>query len=694
MKKQYKIRAGKAHPLGATPDDGGVNFSIFSESAESIKLLLFEKHDDPVPFQIIEFDPKLHRTFHFWHVYVEGLKPGTSYGYLIDGPRDVSEGHRFNPNKLLIDPYSKGNTNILWDRVAACGDAENIAKSMRSVVIDWKNYNWDNDTNMNRPIRDSIIYEMHVGGFTKNPNSKVKNPGTFKGVIEKIPYLKDLGITAVELLPVFEFDSKEILKVKENGEVLKNYWGYSTYSFFAPHSMYCTSPEAGTHLDDFRDMVKALHKAGIEVILDVVFNHTNEGNHEGPTINFKGINNAIYYYLSQESREFYFDYSGCGNTLNCNHPAVEKFIIDCLRFWVEEMHVDGFRFDEGSILSRSETGEPLKHPPVIWELELSDTFADTKLIAEAWDAAGLYQIGGFPGYRWGEWNGRYRDTIRKFLKGEGGIVGEVANRIAGSADLYQNSRHSPNNSINFIACHDGMTIWDLVSYNAKDNWANGENNRDGVDDNWSWNSGVEGETDDADIIKFRKRRVKNFLATLLISTGVPMILSGDEVGKSQRGNNNVYCQDNELGWFDWSLTETNADLLRFAQLMIQFRSSQDALRRDDFYRGEINSRNLPDISWHGCKLNSPGWEDPTAKVLSFTLASFNKEQGDIHVMMNMHYEALDFELPSVEDRSWFRFVDTALDSPDDICEQANMKAFDESTYKVEPYSFVVLINFK
>ncbi len=694
MKKKYNVRAGRAHPLGATPDENGVNFSIFSESAESIKLLLFEKHDDSKPFQIIDFDPRIHRTFHFWHIYVESLKPGTSYGYLIDGPRELSGGHRFNPNKLLIDPYSKGNTNTLWDRVAACGEGDNIEKSMRSVVIDWKNYNWIDDIKINRPIKDSIIYEMHVGGFTKNPNSKAKNPGTFQGVIEKIPYLKKLGITAVELLPVFEFDSKEILTVKENGEILKNYWGYSTYSFFAPHSMYCTNPEEGTHLDDFRDMVKALHKAGIEVILDVVFNHTNEGNHEGPTINFKGINNAIYYYLSEESREFYFDYSGCGNTLNCNHPAVEKFIIDCLRFWVDEMHVDGFRFDEGSILSRSETGEPLKHPPVIWELELSDTFADTKLIAEAWDAAGLYQIGGFPGYRWGEWNGRYRDTIRKFLKGDAGIVGEVANRIAGSADLYQKTRHSPTNSINFISCHDGMTIWDLVSYNAKDNWANGENNRDGIDDNWSWNSGAEGDTDDLEIIKFRKRRVKNFIATLLISTGVPMILSGDEIGKSQRGNNNVYCQDNELAWFDWSLTESNSDLLRFTQLMIKFRTEQDSLRRDDFYCGEINSRNLPDISWHGCKLNSPGWDDTNAKVLAYTIASFNDKQGDIHVMMNMHYEALDFELPHAEKLRWYRFVDTALDSPDDISEKSKMKAFNESTYKVEPYSLVILINIK
>lgn len=694
MKKEYKVLPGVQHPLGATPDEKGVNFSLFSENAESVQLLLFENHNDKSPLKVIDFDPKINRTFHFWHLYVEGLKPGVSYGYKINGPNDKSSGHRFNPNKLLLDPYSKGNTNELWDRVSACGDEDNTDKSMRSIIIDWSKYDWKGDVKINRPMKDSIIYEMHVGGFTKNKNSGAKYPGAFKGVIEKIPYLKELGITAVELLPVFEFDSKEILKIKDDGEILRNYWGYSTFSFFAPHAAYCTTPDEGTHLDEFRDMVKELHKAGIEVILDVVFNHTNEGNHEGPVINFKGIDNIIHYYLSPESREFYFDYSGCGNTLNCNHPVVEKFIFDCLRFWVEEMHVDGFRFDEGSILSRGETGEPLKHPPILWNIELSEVFADTKLIAEAWDAAGLYQIGGFPGYRWGEWNGKYRDAVRRFLKGDGGIIGDVADRIAGSASIYQHSRHKPTNSVNFVACHDGMTLWDLVSFNSKNNWANGENNNDGIDDNLSWNSGFEGNTEDPAIISFRKRRVKNFLALLLLSNGVPMLLSGDETGKSQNGNNNVYCQDNELAWFDWDLTVKNKDLLRFTQMMIKFRKDNESLRRDDFFSGAINSRGVADISWHGVKLNNPGWNDPIAKALAFTVASFKIQEPDIHVMLNMHYEPLVFELPAIAKTKWYRFADTSLESPNDVVTKSKMKALSSNSYKVNEYSICILVNNK
>jgi isoamylase len=688
----YKTKSGKAHPLGATPDANGVNFSIFSENAISVKLLLFNKHNDLDPFLEIDIDHITNRTFHFWHVYVEGLKPGTHYAYRIDGQRDVSSGHRFNPNKILLDPYSKGNTNDLWNRVDACGEDDNLHSSMRSVVIDSGNYDWEGDTALNLPIKDSIIYEMHVRGFTKGEGSNVKHPGSFRGIIEKIPYLKSLGITAVELLPIFEFDSKEILKVKQNGEELSNYWGYSTYSFFAPHAMYCINPEVGNHINEFRDMVKALHKAGIEIILDVVFNHSSEGNHQGPTINFKGIDNSIYYYLSPESREFYFDFSGCGNTINCNHPVVEKFITDCLAYWINEMHIDGLRFDEGSILSRGEDGIPLKHPPVLWTLELAEIFSSTKLIAEAWDAAGLYQIGNFTGFRWSEWNGKYRDSCRRFLKGDVEQIGDVAARVAGSADLYQHSRHRPTNSINFMACHDGMTLMDLVSYNRKNNWANGEENNDGIDENLSWNSGIEGETDDQSIILFRKQRIKNFLSVLFLSTGVPMILSGDEVGKSQKGNNNVYCQDNDLAWFDWSLVDRNADLLRFTQKIIEFRRNCSNLRRSYFYLGNINERGLADISWHGCQLNSPGWYDDNSRVLAFTIASFVDSDPDIHVMMNMDSQNLDFEIPNIEDRKWYRFVDSSLDSPNDILSKNNVKLCKEKLYNVNSYSIAILIS--
>lgn len=685
------IEKGKAHPLGCKPDASGVNFSVYSEHATDIELLIFDSHLDTEPIFTAKFDPVLNRTFNMWHVYIKNLKPGAHYAYRTDGNQNLQSGHRFNPKKVLIDVYSKGNNNHLWDRAAATTNEDNLATSMRSVVVDAAGYDWEGDQPLGYELQDSIIYEMHVGGFTKSPTSNVENPGTFSGIIEKIPYLKSLGVTAVELLPVFQFDDKEILRILPDGTVLKNYWGYSTVGFFSPHPAYCVTPEEGSHITEFRDMVKALHKEGMEVILDVVFNHSNEGNHQGPTISFKGFDNRVYYYLVPDNREFYFDYSGCGNTINCNHPAVALFILDCLRFWVMEMHIDGFRFDEGSVLSRGEDGNPLRHPPVLWALELDRSFADTKLIAEAWDAAGLYQIGSFTGYRWSEWNGKYRDALRKFIKGIPGVIGDVADRIAGSSDIYSQHRHKPTNGINFISCHDGFTMMDLVSYNEKHNSANGEDNRDGINDNVSWNSGVEGETDSPEIIKFRKKRIKNFAAILFCSQGVPMILSGDEVGKSQAGNNNVYCQDNETAWFDWTLVDKNSDLLRFFKSMIKFRRDNDSLRRGDFYRGNTNKRGLKDIDWHGCKLYSPGWNDTSSKVLAFTIASFSDDHPDIHVMMNMEYQALEFEMPTLNDGNWYRFVDTDLDSPDDIIENSDIK-ITTNTYDVPPYSVVILIS--
>src|SRR3569833_2276582 len=435
----YEVAQGDPHPLGALPDAGGVNFSLFAERATAVQLLLFDDHDSPQPIQVIDLDVNVIKTFHFWHVYVKGLKPGMHYAYRVDGYTDLhGMGDRYNRNKVLIDPYARGNTNDLWDRGAACGTNDNLVTSMRSVVIDTKGYDWEGDKPLNIPMSSSVIYEMHVGGFTKSKTSKVKNPGTYSGIDEKIPYLKELGVTAVELLPVFDFDEKEVLRLSPiDGTPLMNYWGYSTVSFFAPHSAFCVKPEEGAHLNEFRDMVQALHKAGIEVILDVVFNHTTEGNHDGPTINFKGIDNAVYYHLVSSDKQYYMDYSGCGNTVKANHPIVEKFIIDCLEYWVDEMHIDGFRFDEAVILARDENGAPTLHPPVIWNIELSETLARTKVIAEAWDAAGLYEIGFFPGYRWAEWNGKYRDAVRRFVKGVLGFFGVVARRIGGSADIFQ-----------------------------------------------------------------------------------------------------------------------------------------------------------------------------------------------------------------------------------------------------------------
>lgn len=689
----YAAEPGRAHPLGATVDSEGVNFSVFSRNATSMELLLFDEHDDPEPIQVITLTPEVNRSFFFWHVYVRGLKPGAHYAYRVDGPWDLTgQGHRFNRNKVLIDPYSLGNTTHLWDRVAACGPADNLAQSMRSVVIDPDDYDWEGDQPLNRPMNESVIYEMHVGGFTKSPTSGVKAPGTFSAIIEKIPYLKQLGITAIELLPVFQFDDKEVLRLSPiDGRPLLNFWGYSTVSFFAPHPAYCASPEEGTHLREFRDMVKALHRAGIEVILDVVFNHTNEGNHEGPVINFKGFENSVYYHLVPQDRRYYMDYSGCGNTMNCNHPVTEKFIVECLEYWVSEMHVDGFRFDEGSILSRGEDGAPEAHPPVVWAIELSEVLANTKIIAEAWDAAGLYQIGYFPGFRWAEWNGKYRDDIRSFVKGDPGLVGAVASRIAGSADIYQSSGHLPLNSVNFVTCHDGFTLNDLVSYNWKHNEANGEGNRDGVDDNDSWNCGAEGDTDDPGVNALRERQVKNFAAILLLSQGVPMLLGGDEIRRTQRGNNNAYCQDSDISWFDWQRADQQQPMYQFFSKLIAFRKAHPTLHRSRFFTGEVNERGVPDITWHGCALESPGWNDPGARVLACTLGGIDGGP-DMHIIYNMDWQELDFALPSIKGHRWHRSIDTSQAFPNDVAPEGSEQLVEGDNLRVAGRSVVVLVS--
>jgi isoamylase len=685
------IESGSPHPLGARVDAEGVNFSVFSQHATGMELLLFDVHESTEPYQTIRLDRVANRTFCFWHCYVRGLRPGTHYAYRVDGPSDPASGHRFNRNKVLLDPYAFGNSNDLWVRTDACGPEDNLATSMRSVVIDVESYDWEGDRPINRPMRESIIYEMHVGGFTRSPSSGVSHPGTFRGVIEKIPYLKDLGVTAVELLPVMEYDENEILRSLPDGTQLKNFWGYSTVGFFAPASNYCVSAQTGRHLDEFRDMVKALHKAGIEVILDVVFNHTNEGNHLGPTMSFRGFDNSVYYHLVVGDRQYYMDYSGCGNTVNCNHPLVQKLIAECLEFWVREMHVDGFRFDEGSILSRDENGAPMEHPPIIWRIEFEEALADTKVIAEAWDAAGLYQIGYFPGMRWGEWNGRYRDSIRRFVAGQPGLVGEVATRIAGSADLYQNNGRAPANSVNFVTCHDGFTLNDLVSYDSKHNEANGEDNRDGINDNDSWNCGAEGETDDAAIEALRNRQVKNFAAILLLSEGVPMILGGDEIRRTQRGNNNAYCQDNETSWYDWRALPRHSGIYRFFQRMIAFRKRHMLLQRRSFFSGSLNDRGLADIAWHGCRLGAPGWDDPSSRVLSYTMGGEQNDE-DLHVILNMSDETLAFDVPEVAGRSWYRSVDTSLAAPDDVLDPGSEPVVSSPSIDVSPRSVVVLVS--
>jgi glycogen operon protein len=686
------IEPGCRYPLGATPDREGVNFSLFSRNATSVKLLLFESQRERQPFMVIDLDSRVHRTFRFWHVYVRGIGPGTCYAYRVDGPRKVEEGHRFDPDKALVDPYARGITNDLWIRELACRKGDNVASAMRCVVIDIGDYDWEGDRPLASPMKDAVIYETHVRGFTQSPTSGVGAPGTFRGIIEKIPYLRELGITAVELMPVFEFDNKAVLRLGPTGVPLRNYWGYGTVGFFAPHSPYCSGAEEKDHINEFRDMVKALHRAGIEVILDVVYNHTDEGNHEGPSYCFKGIDNRLYYYTVPWKRELYRDFSGCGNTLNCNHPLVSKLILDSLRFWVREMHVDGFRFDLGAILARGEDGNPMEHPPVLWNIELSDELAETKLITEAWDAAGLYQVGSFTGYRWAEWNGHYRDVVRRFVRGEVGQIGAVASKIAGSSDLYEHSSHTPANSVNFVTCHDGFTLADLVSYAQKHNEANGEENRDGTSENFSSNYGPEGETDDVTVRSVRRRQMKNLLAILMLSQGVPMILSGDEVGRTQRGNNNAYCQDNDVSWFDWALVERNHELLRFFKQMIAFRKSNGLLRRGEFFDGARNRRGLRDIEWHGSKLRAPGWDDPDCRGLAFTMGAFAKGAPDIHVMMNMGETDQAFDLPELRKRTWHRFADTSLLPPDDVAEAGSELLISGGRYAVASRSIVVLIS--
>ena len=695
----FPVRQGRSHPLGATPTGEGTNFALFAQDATSVQLLLFERHDSPRPFQVIDLDPERNRTVHVWHCEVAGVGDGTAYGYRVDGPHDTAgRGHRFDPGKVLIDPYGRGTSATRWDRVAACRPGDNVESSMRSVVVDLSGYDWEGDQPLRRSLADTVIYEMHVKGLTASPTSGVAHRGTYRGVIEKIPYLQGLGITAVELLPVFDFDPSEFSGINPlTGDRIVNYWGYSPLSFFAPHGGYAVSPGEADTIREFRDMVKALHRAGIEVILDVVFNHTGEGNHEGPTISFRGLDNRIYYLLEPDKR-FYTNISGCGNTMSCNHPVVDKFIVECLRYWVRELHVDGFRFDLASVLSRGPDGAPMADPPVLWHIELDDELADTKIIAEAWDAGGLYQVGVFPGYRWAEWNGRFRDDIRRFVKGDQGLVGAVAARIAGSADLYQDAGERPQNSINFVTAHDGFTLNDLVSYDAKHNEANGEGNRDGTNDNASWNHGVEGASPDPGIEGLRARQVRNFLAILLLSQGVPMLLMGDEARQTQGGNNNAYCQDNEISWLDWRLVERHEDLVRFASALIAFRRRHPNLRRGSWFTGRTNARGLADVSWHGTRLLSPGWNDPSSRVLAFTLAGFpgsgdddlQEHDVDVHVILNLEWQDLDFELPSVPGRRWLRVIDTGADAPGDVAGPRAGVAEPGPTVRVRDRSVVVL----
>jgi isoamylase len=681
----HAIRNGTSAPLGASVWPGGVNFSVFSKDASAIDLLLFDDERATEPSDTITLDPDVHRSYHYWHVFVAGLLPGQVYGYRAHGLFHPHQGHRFDGEKLLLDPYGLAvAVPDAYDRGAASRRGNNAAVAMRSVVANPAAYDWEGDAPLQRAYTETIIYEMHVGGFTRHPNSGVAadKRGTYAGVIEKIPYLQDLGITAVELLPVFQFDPQ----AAPRGRV--NYWGYQPVSFFAPHHAYSSQKGALAALDEFRNMVKALHRARIEVILDVVFNHTAEGGDDGPTICYRGLANDFYYIL-QNGKAGYADYTGCGNTLNANQPIVRRLIQDSLRYWVTAMHVDGFRFDLASILSRDESGRPQPNPPVLWDIESDPLLAGTKLIAEAWDAAGLYQVGSFVGDAWQEWNGKFRDDIRHFLKGDNHSVRRVAARLQGSPDLYSYKDREAEHSVNFITCHDGFTVNDLVSYDRKHNEANDENNADGSNDNVSWNCGHEGPSDDPAIEALRNRQVKNFLALELMSAGTPMLLMGDEVRRTQRGNNNAYCQDSEISWFDWSELELHADIYRFVRVLNGFRQNRDLVTE----KGTLSLNQLwrqAHVDWHGVALNRPDWSEDSHS-LAFTFRSL-RARYMAHAMLNAYWEPLTFELPLpvASPEPWRRWLDTSLASPDDICRWQDAPPVRQTHYVVQPRSIVVV----
>ena len=677
---------GASAPLGATAGDGGVNFSVFAKDASRVELLLFGNADATEPSHTIALDPQAHRTYHYWHAFVPGIGPGQIYGYRAIGPFAPDRGLRFDGEKLLIDPYGRAvAVPRAYDRTAARRPGSNVATAMKSVVSDRNGYDWEDDRPLGRSFAETIIYELHVRGFTRHPSSGVspETRGTYAGLIEKIPYLTDLGITAVELLPIFQFDPQDA------PEGLTNYWGYQPVSFFAPHHAYSSRHGALPTLDEFRDMVKALHRAGIEVILDVVFNHTTEGGADGPTICYRGFANSTYYILPKD-KSAYADYTGCGNTLNANQPIVRRLIQDSLRYWVTEMHVDGFRFDLASILSRDESGHPVPDPPVLWDIESDPLLAGTKLIAEAWDAGGLYQVGAFVGDAWQEWNGRFRDDVRHFLKGDEGFVRHVAARLLGSPDIYGRKEREPEHSINFVTCHDGFTLNDLVSYNEKHNDANGQTNHDGSDDNVSWNCGVEGFSSLMKVERLRNRQVKNFLAIELMSAGTPMLLMGDEVRHTQRGNNNAYCQDNELSWFDWGRLERHADIHRFVRMLIAYRRRRDFSPRGD--RLSLNDLlNRARIEWHGVRLDRPDWSQHSHS-LSVTFERPNAHYA-LHAMLNAYWEPLVFQLPPAPNGlAWRRCIDTAIDSPHDIRPLDDALYVEQARYHVQPRSVVFLVS--
>ncbi len=658
-------------PFGALIHERGVQFVVFSRSATAMRLLLYDHVNDTEPADILEFDPDTDRWGDVWSLFVPGIGAGQLYHFQADGPHDPQRGQWFDGRARLIDPYAKALAGEFQP------SRDGIIRPPKCVVVD-DYFDWEGDRHLRRDLSETIIYEMHVRGFTKHRSSRVEHPGTYLGVIEKIPYLKSLGVTAVELMPVHEFPIRDIWGAMPKRP---NYWGYDPLAFFSPHRGYASSSAPGAQVNEFKQMVKALHQNGIEVILDVVFNHTCEGNEHGPVLSFKGLENRVYYMLANGGST-YMNYSGCGNTVNGNHPIVREMIFHCLRHWVHNYHIDGFRFDLASILSRDRSGALTPNPPLVEAIAEDPLLADTKIIAEAWDAAGAYQVGSFGHFRWGdltqerhwaEWNGRYRDDVRRFWRGDSKMLGPFVTRLSGSSDLYEHGGRPPYCSINFVTSHDGFTLNDLVTYREKHNEANGEDNRDGDNHNCSDNYGVEGPTRRKAIAELRSRQIRNMLATLLLSQGVPMIVAGDEGRRTQRGNNNAYCQDNEISWLDWDLMEQNQDLIRYVRALIHFRKQQPTVRREKFLTGRpIVEGGLPDVSWYSALGTAVDWNaDDPAFIALLTAPSPEDDPErlgrDVMLFVNGSGEPREFIMPAVaKGTNWRLFIDTAAAPPNDI----------------------------
>jgi glycogen operon protein len=712
----YRFSPGKALPFGAVFTPHGVNFSLFSRNATAVSLVIFDHPQATEPIDELVLDPHIHRVGDCWSVLVHNALPGILYLYRVDGPFKPKEGQRFNRNKLLIDPYATALTgNFRWDLTTALAyDPESPEKDLsfsetfdagvmpKCIVIDDADFDWQGDRPLNYHLSDTIIYETHVRGLTANPSSGVAHPGTYRGIIEMIPYLKGLGITSLELLPIQEFDEFEYQDRTNpmTGEPLKNYWGYSTIAFFSPKGSYAADGSNGQQVNEFKEMVRELHKAGIEVLLDIVFNHTGEGNEMGYTFSLKGIDNSIYYMLSRDNPRYYMNYSGCGNTVNCNHPVVRDFITDCLRYWVLNMHVDGFRFDLGSILGRDEDGNLMPNPPTLQRIAEDPVLRNTKIIAEAWDAGGAYQVGSFPGGRWAEWNDRFRDDVRRFWRGDPGLVSALATRLTGSSDLYADDGRKPFHSVNYITAHDGFTLNDMVTYNDKHNFLNGENGRDGSDNNNSYNYGVEGETRDEDILEIRNRQVKNFLATLVLSVGTPMFLGGDEIRRTQLGNNNAYCQDSAISWLDYTNADRHPDVIRFVKCLTALRKEHHVFRRPEFFTGrDNNSDSFADISWFN-ELGQPVDWGRSEGLLALRLdgkvaeTQHHRDDNDFFIMVNATLFDQLFTVPKAAGKErWHRCLDSALAAPGDFCEHGKEVPVDhEQKYLLQSRSMVVLLS--